>query len=212
MFTGLVAEIGTITAVSPGSGSTRLQLGQALLLDSLQEGDSVAVNGVCLTVAVRNEGQVWVDVMGETLRRSTLGEVAPGEPVNLEPSLTLATPLGGHLVQGHVDGIATVIDRVDCPDWRVLRLAVPAGLMAYVVEKGSLAVHGVSLTVSARSGGAGGGEDALSTPWCEVSLIPTTLERTTLGGLAVGARVNIEVDILAKYVESLLGAQLGRSA
>jgi riboflavin synthase len=174
------------------------------------------VNGVCLTVTgvePDGDGGVWsTDVMAETLRRSSLGAVGAGDPVNLERAVTPQTRLGGHIVQGHVDGVGTVVSRTPGDDWEVVRIAVPAGLARYVVEKGSITVDGVSLTVSALSDddaaddAADGAVDAPA-PWFEVSLIPTTLRETTLGTRAPGDTVNLEVDVIAKYVERLLGAR-----
>jgi riboflavin synthase len=168
-------------------------------------GDSIAVNGVCLTVtAVEPDGAdgVWsTDVMAETLRRSSLGALTDGDPVNLERAVTPHTRLGGHLVQGHVDGVGTVLARTPGEHWEVVRIALPPELARYVVEKGSVAVDGVSLTVSALS--------AVDEPepWFEISLIPTTLRETTLGAVPPGSPVNLEVDVIAKYVERLLGAR-----
>jgi riboflavin synthase len=163
------------------------------------------VNGVCLTVvdldAAGTPGAFRADVMGETLRRSSLGALADGSPVNLERAVTAHTRLGGHMVQGHVDGVGRVLSRTPSEHWEVVRLALPGELARYVVEKGSITVDGVSLTVSAVSPA----DDP--EPWFEVSLIPTTLRETTLGGRAPGDPVNLEVDVIAKYVERLLGAR-----
>jgi len=163
--------------------------------------DSIAVNGVCLTVTAVEDGVWSTDVMAETLSRSSLGSVAAGAPVNLERAVTPHTRLGGHMMQGHVDGVGSVVGRVPGEHWEVVRIAMPAALARYVVEKGSVAVDGVSLTVSAVSDA--GADD----PWFEVSLIPTTLRDTTLGGRAPGDIVNLEVDLIAKYVERLLGGR-----
>jgi riboflavin synthase len=173
-------------------------------VDGVALGDSIAVNGVCLTVTgVEPEADgtgVWsTDVMAETLRRSSLDAVGSGDRVNLERAVTVQTRLGGHMVQGHVDGVGTVVSRTPGEHWEVVRIAVPAGLARYVVEKGSITVDGVSLTVSALAD--------TPDPWFEVSLIPTTLRETTLGERAPGDRVNLEVDVIAKYVERLLGAR-----
>src|SRR4051794_37956613 len=143
--------------------------------------------------------------MAETLRRSSLGEVGTGDPVNLERAVTPTTRLGGHIVQGHVDGVGTIVSRTPGDDWEVVRIAVPAELARYVVEKGSITVDGVSLTVSALGGD--GPDDTAPDPWFEVSLIPTTLRETTLGRRSAGDPVNLEVDVIAKYVERLLGAR-----
>jgi riboflavin synthase len=162
-------------------------------------GDSIAVNGVCLTVTAISGPSFTADVMAETLRRTTLGALAPGSPVNLERPLRLGGRLGGHLVQGHVDAVATIVSRSPAQHWDVVRITIPPGLARYIVEKGSVAVDGVSLTVSA----AGGGQDG-EPPWFEVSLIPATLSVTTLGSAGPGSGVNLEVDVIGKYVERLL--------
>jgi riboflavin synthase len=159
-------------------------------------GDSIAVNGVCLTVSSHTGGAFTADVMRETLTRSSLGALAPGAAVNLERSVRLADRLGGHLVQGHVDGTGTIASRTPAEHWDLVRIAMPPGLARYVVEKGSVAVDGVSLTIVSV---ADTGE------WFEVSLIPETLKRTTLGVKQPGGTVNLEVDVIAKYVEKLLG-------
>ena len=204
MFTGIVEEVGTLVVREDGADSAVLRIRARTTLQDVALGDSIAVNGVCLTVTgVEPDptgGGVWsTDVMAETLRRSSLGAVGTGDPVNLERAVTPTTRLGGHIVQGHVDGVGTVVSRTPGDDWEVVRIAVPAALARYVVEKGSITVDGVSLTVSAL------GDDA--EPWFEVSLIPTTLRETTLGGRAPGDPVNLEVDVIAKYVERLLGAR-----
>ena len=219
MFTGIVEEVGTVDLRedlgSPGeSTAARLRIRARRTLEGVALGDSISVNGVCLTVTdvePTDDGGVWgTDVMAETLRRSSLGAARAGDPVNLERAVTAHTRLGGHLVQGHVDGVGTVLARTPAEHWVVVRIALPAPLARYVVDKGSIAVDGVSLTVSAVSavGAGGAGEDtALSEPWFEVSLIPTTLRETTLGRRAPGDPVNLEVDVIAKYVERLLGAR-----
>jgi len=155
---------------------------------------------VCLTVTAAGESAFTADVMAETLNRSALGALEPGSPVNLERSLRVGDRLGGHMVQGHVDGVGLVVSRVAGEHWDVVRIAHPPGLRRYLVEKGSVAVDGVSLTVSAL----GGTPDE---PWFEVSLIPTTLAATTLGGLPAGGRVNLEADVIGKYVERMLRAE-----
>jgi riboflavin synthase len=204
VFTGIVEEVGTLVVREDGADSAVLRIRARTTLADVALGDSIAVNGVCLTVTGvepdSTGGGVWsTDVMAETLRRSSLGAVGTGDPVNLERAVTPTTRLGGHIVQGHVDGVGTVVSRTPGDDWEVVRIAVPADLARYVVEKGSITVDGVSLTVSAL------GDDA--EPWFEVSLIPTTLRETTLGGRAPGDPVNLEVDVIAKYVERLLGAR-----
>jgi riboflavin synthase len=194
VFTGLVQDLGTIGAAERDGDGTRLVIATTLARE-IVEGDSVAVDGVCLTATAvdREAGSFDVDVMHETLMRSALGEVAPGRRVNLELSLRAADRLGGHIVQGHVDGLGEVRDVREDGFARVLTVGAPPALLRYVVEKGSIAVNGVSLTVVEV------GED-----WFSVSLIPETLERTTLGAAAAGAPVNLEVDIVAKYVEKLV--------
>jgi riboflavin synthase len=189
MFTGLVQDLGTVTAVDASDDGVRLAVGTTL---ELSEGDSVAVNGVCLTATAVGDGGFRADVMSETLRRSSLAGLEPGSRVNLELPLRAADRLGGHFVQGHVDGVGGVWDFRDEGFSRVVTIGVPAELMRYVVEKGSITVDGVSLTVS-----------ALGDDWLQVSLIPETLERTILGEIGVGQPVNLEVDVLAKYVERL---------
>jgi riboflavin synthase len=209
VFTGIVEELGTLVVREDGADSAVLRIRARKALEGVALGDSIAVNGVCLTVTgVQPDGDgtgVWsTDVMAETLRRSSLGAVGTGDPVNLERAVTPQTRLGGHIVQGHVDGVGTVVSRTPGDDWEVVRIAVPAELSRYVVEKGSITVDGVSLTVSALSDD----EDAPEPePWFEVSLIPTTLRETTLGERAPGDTVNLEVDVIAKYVERLLGAR-----
>ena len=188
MFTGLVADTGTIRAIHDGRLEVETALGA-----HLAEGDSVAVNGVCLTAVEPHTDGFAADVMPETLRRSSLGPLEPGAKVNLELPLRAGDRMGGHVVQGHVDGTGDVSKVRKEGNSRVVRIAAPADLLRYVVEKGSIAVDGVSLTVS-----------AVDDDWFEVSLIPETLERTTLGGAEAGKTVNLEVDVLAKYVEKLM--------
>jgi riboflavin synthase len=192
VFTGLVADLGTVAAVDATPDGVRLGVRTALAPE-LEEGDSIAVNGVCLT-AVDVEGESFAaDVMHETLRRSALADVQAGGRVNLELALRADARLGGHVVQGHVDGVGTIRAVREDGFARVVTIAADPGLLRYVVEKGSIAVQGVSLTVARID------DEAF-----DVSLIPQTLERTTLGDTAPGAPVNLEVDILAKYVEKLI--------
>jgi len=203
VFTGIVEEVGTLLVREDRSDAACLQIRARKVLADAALGDSIAVNGVCLTVTgVRPDDEgtsVWsTDVMAETLARSSLGALAAGDPVNLERAVTAHTRLGGHMVQGHVDGVGTVLFRSPSEHWEVVRVALPPQLARYVVEKGSVAVDGVSLTVSAVSPATD------PEPWFEVSLIPTTLRETTLGGRAPGDPVNLEVDVIAKYVERLL--------
>jgi riboflavin synthase len=196
MFTGIVEELGEVTAVERYPDAARLTIEGHL--DDARPGDSIAVNGVCLTVTSLTEGSFTADVMRETLDRSGLGELKPGARVNLERSVRLADRLGGHLVQGHVDATATVISRAPSEHWEQVRITLPRKISRYVVEKGSIAVDGVSLTISALSGP----DD--NDGWFEVSLIPETLKRTTLGSREPGDTVNLEVDVIAKYVERLV--------
>lgn len=194
MFTGIVEELGEIVDTENLGDSARFTVRGPVVTTDARHGDSIAVNGVCLTVVdVLPEGRFTADVMAETLNRSSLAVLTAGSPVNLERAAAVNSRLGGHIVQGHVDGTGTVLSRTPSPHWEVVRIALPPGLSRYVVEKGSITVDGVSLTVSAI------GDD-----WFEVSLIPTTLSLTTLGGAAVGKPVNLEVDVIAKYVERLL--------
>jgi riboflavin synthase len=187
VFTGLVAGKGVVSGLAHG----RVEV-ETPLAEELQPGDSIAVNGVCLTATERTDGSFAAEVMPETLRRTSLAPLEIGEEVNLELPLKASDRLGGHLVQGHVDGTGTVASVTDEGNSRVVRIDAPGELLRYIVEKGSIAVDGVSLTVSAVDDQA-----------FEVSLIPETLERTTLGATAPGRTVNLEVDVLAKYVEKL---------
>jgi riboflavin synthase len=191
MFTGLVADLGTVTTVDATPDGVRLNV-KTSLADELKLGDSVAVNGVCLTATEVDDGAFSADVMHESLRRSSLAAIAAGSNVNLELPLRAADRLGGHFVQGHVDGVAVVRDTREDGFARIVTFDAPPELLRYIVEKGSITVDGVSLTVSAI--------DDVS---FSVSLIPETLERTTLGTAAPGRPVNLEVDVLAKYVEKL---------
>jgi riboflavin synthase len=190
VFTGLVQDLGEITAVDASEAGVRLAIATRL---ELAEGDSIAVNGVCLTATAVSDGHFAADVMNETLRRSSLAEVGAGAKVNLELPLRAADRLGGHFVQGHVDGVGGIWDVRDDGFARVVTIGAPPEIMRYVIEKGSIAVDGVSLTIS------GLGED-----WFQVSLIPETLERTILGEANTGTPVNLEVDVLAKYIERLV--------
>jgi riboflavin synthase len=190
VFTGLVADLGTVTAVDASDAGVRLTVRTAL---ALREGDSVSVNGVCLTATSVPDGSFTADVMQETLRRSSLGALEEGSKVNLELPLRADERLGGHFVQGHVDGLGTIWDVREDGFSHVVTIGAPPEIMRYVIEKGSIAVDGVSLTVS------GLGED-----WLQVSLIPETLERTILGEATTGTPVNLEVDVLAKYIERLV--------
>jgi riboflavin synthase len=192
VFTGIVREIGAVDAIERSQGGARIRIA-AGLAPGLGLGDSVSVSGACLTVAERDEGGFAADVMNQTLSLTTLGELAPGQAVNLEPALRAGEPLGGHLVQGHVDGVGAVGAVEADGIARRLRIELPGELSPYVIEHGSIALAGVSLTAA-----------RLDEEGIEVSLIPETLERTTLGGLEPGDRVNVEVDQIARYVERLL--------
>jgi riboflavin synthase len=201
VFTGIVEEVGTLVVRDDATDSAVLRIQAQRVLEDVALGDSIAVNGVCLTVTDVEDGVWSTDVMAETLRRSSLGKAGAGDRVNLERAVTPHTRLGGHLMQGHVDGVGTILSRTRGDAWEVVRIALPPGLARYVVEKGSIAVDGVSLTVSAVS------DADLPEPWFEVSLIPTTLRETTLGARTPGDPVNLEVDVIAKYVERLLGGR-----
>jgi len=194
MFTGIVAELGEVTGVEHHGDAAGLTIRGST--EGVALGESIAVNGVCLTVTGILGGTFTADVMGETLNRSGLGALTPGDPVNLERSVRLADRMGGHLVQGHVDATATIIFRTPAGHWDQVRISLPGSIARYVVEKGSIAVDGVSLTVSALGDG-----------WFEVGLIPETLKRTTLGTRKPGDVVNLEVDVIAKYVERLLAQE-----
>jgi riboflavin synthase len=197
VFTGIIEELGEITAVQEAGDSALLTVRGPLVTSDASHGDSIAVNGVCLTVVdVLHDGAFTADVMAETLRRSSLGSLQVGSTVNLERAAALGSRLGGHLVQGHVDGTGAILSRTPHERWEVVRVSVPATLARYVVEKGSITLDGISLTVS------GLGRDAAG-DYLEVSLIPTTRELTTLGTAPVGTVVNLEVDVIAKYVERL---------
>ena len=198
MFTGIVEELGTVEAVLDQGDAVRLTVRAATVLEDARLGDSIAVNGCCLTVATLGEGTFTADVMQETLDKTSLRGVAAGDRVNLERAATLQTRLGGHLVQGHVDGTGEVLSRTPSEHWEVVAVSLPAPLAPFLVDKGSITVDGVSLTVVEAH------DDHFS-----VSLIPETLARTTLGSRAPGERVNLEVDVIAKHVEKLVRAYTG---
>ena len=194
MFTGIVEELGEVVGKDERGDSARFTIQGPVVTADAGHGDSIAVNGVCLTVVeLLSGGQFTADVMGETLSRSSLGRLVAGSPVNLERAAAVNSRLGGHIVQGHVDGTGQILTRSPAENWEVVRIGMPAELSRYVVVKGSITVDGISLTVS-----------SLGDDWFEVSLIPTTLELTTLGRAAPGTPVNLEVDVIAKYVERLL--------
>ncbi|GAA3397801.1 riboflavin synthase [Streptomyces roseoviridis] len=194
MFTGIVEELGEVVAVEQLADASRFRLRGPLVTEGARHGDSIAVNGVCLTVVESGDGEFTADVMAETLKRSSLGALATGSRVNLERPMAVGGRLGGHIVQGHVDGTGTILARTPSEHWEIVKVGLPAALARYVVEKGSITVDGVSLTVVEV------GDD-----WFTISLIPTTLALTTLGIKQPGDPVNLEVDVIAKYVERLLG-------
>jgi 3,4-dihydroxy 2-butanone 4-phosphate synthase/GTP cyclohydrolase II len=203
MFTGIIEELGDVVAVEELAGAARICIRGPQVTVGAACGDSIAVNGVCLTVLEVTGTTFTAHVTAETLNRTGLGALVPGSPVNLERARRLDGRLGGHLVQGHVDAVGTIVSRRPAKNWDVVRVAVPPGLVGYVVERGSVAVDGVSLTVSA----IGGGSD-IEAAWFEVSLIPATLALTTLGRNQPGSGVNLEVDVVGKYVERLLHGQV----
>jgi riboflavin synthase len=198
VFTGIVEDLGEVEAVDQQGDFARIYIRSSVVTSDARVGDSICVSGVCLTVTGLVGGSpptgFTADVMGETLRHSSLKSLSPGTPVNLERSVRLEDRLGGHLVQGHTDGTGTIQSRVSHTDWDVVRISLPADLARYVVHKGSITVDGISLTVS-----------SIEDEWFEVSLIPETLKRTTLGAKQPGDEVNLEVDVIAKYVEKLTG-------
>ncbi|MDQ0983358.1 riboflavin synthase [Streptomyces sp. V2I9] len=199
MFTGIIEELGEVTAVERLADASRFRLRGPLVTEGARHGDSIAVNGVCLTVVDTADGEFTAVVMAETLERSSLGALAPGSRVNLERPMALGGRLGGHLVQGHVDGTGTIVERTPSEHWEIVKVSLPPELARYVVEKGSITVDGVSLTVVDAAAGH-----------FTVSLIPTTLALTTLGHKQPGDPVNLEVDVIAKYVERMLGDRTGQ--
>ncbi|MBO0916420.1 riboflavin synthase [Streptomyces laculatispora] len=194
MFTGIVEELGEVTAVENLGDASRFRLRGPVVTEGAKHGDSIAVNGVCLTVVDHGEQEFTADVMAETLNRSSLGALRAGSRVNLERPMAVGGRLGGHIVQGHVDGTGRIVERKVSENWEIVKVSLPAELTRYVVEKGSITVDGVSLTV------VDAGPDYFT-----ISLIPTTLALTTLGHKEPGDPVNLEVDVIAKYVERLLG-------
>ncbi|MEU9243707.1 riboflavin synthase [Streptomyces sp. NPDC048385] len=198
MFTGIVEELGEVTAVENLGDASRFRLRGPVVTEGAQHGDSIAVNGVCLTVVEHEGHEFTADVMAETLKRSSLGALDVGSRVNLERPTAVGSRLGGHIVQGHVDGTGQVLARTPSENWEIVKVSLPADLARYVVEKGSITVDGISLTVVEA------GPDYFT-----VSLIPTTLGLTTLGHKQPGDPVNLEVDVVAKYVERLLANTQG---
>ena len=198
MFTGIIEERGEIVAVEPSGDGVRMTVRAPLAVSDAHHGDSISVSGVCLTVVDQGEDWFTADVMRQSLDMATLGAFGPGTRVNLERAMAAHGRLGGHIVQGHVDGTGTVREVRPGAEWRVIRISLPAELAPLVVDKGSIAVDGVSLTVSNAS------DAAAPDAWFEVSLIPETLEATTLGDRVAGDRVNLETDILARHVQRLL--------
>jgi riboflavin synthase len=197
VFTGIIEEVGEVAGLEPSGDSAVLTVVARTVTGGVAHGASIAVNGVCLTVVGHDGAGLRFDVMGETLKRSVIGDLTAGAKVNLERAVRADARLDGHVVQGHVDGTGTVISRTPGDAWETVRFGLPADLARFVAEKGSIAVDGVSLTVS-----------AVGTDWFEVGLIPETLRATTLGGKAAGDQVNLEVDVLAKYVARLM--EVGR--
>jgi riboflavin synthase len=204
VFTGIIEELGEIVAIETLSDSARYTVRGPIVAEDAVHGASIAVNGVCLTVidetgaASLKSGEFTADVMAESLTRSSLADLRSGDRVNLERPMIADGRFGGHIVQGHVDGTGTVLERTPSEHWELVRVSLPAELSRYVVEKGSITVDGISLTVAAVTDG--------DSPDFTVALIPSTLEQTTLGRKQPGARVNLEVDVIAKYTEKLLGA------
>ena len=213
MFTGIVEELGRVVRLETIEDCARLTVEAPTVTQDASLGDSISVNGCCLTVAAVHGSTFTADLMAETLTRTTLGSQAPGDPVNLERALRATDRLGGHIVQGHVDATAEVLDRSHGEHWDLLRVGLPREIARYVAVKGSVALDGVSLTVVDVEDAQHDAPDASPTPGAgaslSVGLIPETLRRTTLGTRRPGERVNLEVDVMAKYAERLLGARLG---
>ena len=213
MFTGIVEELGRVVRLETVEDCARLTVEAPTVTQDASLGDSISVNGCCLTVAAMHESTFTADLMAETLTRTTLGSQAPGDRVNLERALRATDRLGGHIVQGHIDATAEVLDRSHGEHWDLLRVGLPREIARYVAVKGSVALDGVSLTVVDVEDAQHNAPDASPTPGAgaslSVGLIPETLRRTTLGTRRPGERVNLEVDVMAKYAERLLGARLG---
>jgi riboflavin synthase len=196
MFTGIVEELGVVKSIEKQTDALRITVEGQLIVSDIKRGDSIAVSGTCLTAVEHDDASFTADVMLETLKRTSLDGIKVGDQVNLERAMTAATRFGGHVVQGHVDGVGEIISREPSDNWEWLRVRIPAELMKYVVLKGSITIDGVSLTVNEM------GDDFVG-----LSLIPETLEKTTLGSKAIGAKVNIEADVMAKHIERLLEAR-----
>ena len=196
MFTGIIEELGKVKAIEQQADAVRLTIEGPIAVSDVKRGDSIAVSGTCLTAVEFDSTTFTADVMKETLDRTSLSELNVGDPVNLERAMTAATRFGGHVVQGHVDGVGKIISREPSENWEWLRVSIPADLMKYIVLKGSITIDGVSLTVNEV------GDDFIG-----LSLIPETLALTTLGSKQVGAKVNVEADVMAKHIERLLEAR-----
>jgi riboflavin synthase len=196
MFTGIIEELGRVKAIEQQSDALRLTIEGPLVTSDAHRGDSIAVCGTCLTVIEFGNGEFTADVMKETLDKTSLSSIKVGDPVNLERAMTAETRFGGHVVQGHVDGVGEIISRQPSENWEWLRISIPRELMKYVVYKGSITLDGVSLTVN-----------ELGDDYVGLSLIPETLAVTTLGSKAVGDKVNVEADVMAKHIERLLEAR-----
>jgi riboflavin synthase len=196
MFTGIIEELGRVKAIEQQPDAVRLTIEGPLAVSDVKRGDSIAVSGTCLTAVEFDQNSFTADVMKETLDRTSLSELKVGDPVNLERAMTAATRFGGHVVQGHVDGVGHIISREPSDNWEWLRVSLPTELMKYIVLKGSITIDGVSLTVNEV------GDDFIG-----LSLIPETLALTTLGSKSIGAKVNVEADVMAKHIERLLEAR-----
>ena len=196
MFTGIVEELGKVKAIEQQADAVRITIEGPLAVSDVKRGDSIAVSGTCLTAIEFDDTSFTADVMKETLDRTSLSELKVGDPVNLERAMTAATRFGGHVVQGHVDGVGQIISRTPSENWEWLRVSIPTELMKYIVLKGSITIDGISLTVNEV------GDDFIG-----LSLIPETLALTTLGSKKVGAKVNVEADVMAKHIERLLEAR-----
>jgi riboflavin synthase len=196
MFTGIIEELGRVKAIEQQPDAVRLTLEGPTVVSDVKRGDSISVSGTCLTAIEFDNNSFTADVMKETLDRTSLSELKLGDPVNLERAMTAATRYGGHVVQGHVDGVGNIISRQPSDNWEWLRVSIPVELMKYVVLKGSITIDGVSLTVNEV------GDDYIG-----LSLIPETLALTTLGSKPIGAKVNVEADVMAKHIERLLEAR-----